>query len=97
MSVEIDLSSNIVMWTAIVGFFAPVVIAKINNAYWASETKAVVAFAVSALAGAGTAWFSGYYAGRDLVTVALITVMMAIAAYRLFWASSGIAGKLERQ
>ncbi|UDL16237.1 membrane protein [Microbacterium phage Kozie] len=90
------------MWAVIVGFFVPVVINFIVSATWSAATKAAVAFVVSAIAGAGTAFFTGAYAGLGIPSAILLTFVVAIASYSQFWKQvaptmqRGAADKIER-
>lgn len=91
MSDVTQIPANIVMWSGLVGFFMPVVIAIIVQTGWSDRVKSSVAFAACLVAGAGTAYFSGHFAGRDIVTCALITFTLAAASYAAFWKPTGIA------
>lgn len=81
----IDVQSNLAMWTMLVGFALPPVLAAVIEAGWSSRVKSVVAFVASVAAGAGTAWFGGALTGRDVVTCALIVLTVAQATYHGFW------------
>lgn len=91
------------MWAVIVGFFVPVVINFIVNAAWSPALKASVAFLVSAIAGAGTAFFTGAYEGLGIPSAILLTFVVAIASYSQFWKNvaptmqRGAAAKIERE
>ncbi|UOE45461.1 hypothetical protein [Agromyces larvae] len=80
-----DTMTDAAMWAVIVGFFIPVIINIIVSATWPAWAKSVTAFAVSAVAGAGTAWFTGAYAGLGIPSAILLTFVVAIAAYSQFW------------
>lgn len=73
------------MWAVIIGFFVPIVINLIVNAAWSSWVKSVVAFVVSAIAGAGTAFFTGAYEGVGVPSAILLTFVVAISSYSQFW------------
>jgi hypothetical protein len=82
------------MWAVIVGFFIPVIINFIVSATWSPALKATVAFLVSAVAGAGTAWFTGAYEGLGIPSAILLTFVVAIAAYSQFW--KNVAPTMQR-
>jgi hypothetical protein len=90
------------MWAVIVGFFVPVVVNFIVSADWKPATKTVIAFVTSAVAGAGTAFFTGAYEGLGVPSAILLTFVVAIAAYAQFWKQvaptmqRGAAAKIER-
>lgn len=79
------IQSNLTMWTMLVGFALPPVLAIVMQAGWPGHVKSVVAFLASVLAGAGTAWFAGSLNGRDTVTCVLIVLTVAQATYHGFW------------
>lgn len=73
------------LWAVIVGFFMPIVINFIVSATWDARKKAVVAFVASAVAGAGTALFTGAYAGLGIPSAILLTFVVAITSYQNWW------------
>ncbi|AWY05297.1 hypothetical protein QDA01_gp63 [Microbacterium phage Cinna] len=90
------------MWAVIVGFFVPVIVNFIVNAKWSPAVKSAVAFVASAVAGAGTAFFTGAYEGLGVPSTILLTFVVAIAAYSQFWKQvaptmqRGATAKIER-
>lgn len=82
------------MWAVIVGFFVPVVINFIVSATWSTSTKTVIAFVVSGVAGAGTAFFTGAYEGLGIPSAILMTFVVAIASYSQFW--KNVAPTMQR-
>lgn len=82
------------MWAVIVGFFVPVVINFIVSATWSAAAKSAVAFVVSAIAGAGTAFFTGAYEGLGIPSAILLTFVVAIASYSQFW--KNVAPTMQR-
>ena len=77
--------SNLALWTAIVSFFAPVVLDLIIQSKWSKRVQSVVAFAASAVIGVVTALFSGSFTGLNIVTAILLSFVVTISAYRGFW------------
>lgn len=90
-----QVPSNLVMYSGLIGFFLPVIMAVILQSWWSDRVKAIAAFAVSMIAGAGTAYFSGNFDGRDVVTCALITLTVGISTYYGFWKPTGLAPALQ--
>lgn len=87
----------LVLWSTVVGFALPPVLAVVMRARWSPETKGLVAFAACLLAAAGTVWFRGDLGrGRDLTASFLLVFSGAIATYRLYWHPTGIAPAIER-
>lgn len=92
--------TNMIMWSAIVGFFLPLAIAIPKRQRWASWKKGLFAFVCCLIAAAGTAFFSGDLTQiRDYATAALFVVFTALGSYKLLWGPEGsdIAGSIERR
>lgn len=91
-----EVPSDLVMWSGLVAFAMPAAIAAVNRSAWSPAAKAVAAFLACAAAGAGTAWFSGHFAGREVVSAILVVFTLAIGYYHAWWRPSGLAGRIER-
>lgn len=87
--------TNFQMWSLIVGFALPPVLAIVQQTNWSSRLKAVVAFAASAVAGAGVAYFQGDLTGRRFVEAGLVVLVTAVATYQSFWKPTGVAPAIE--
>lgn len=77
--------SDLVLWTGIVAFFAPVVLDLIIQSGWKDRTQSIVAFLASAVIGVVSAYFSGAFNGAGIVTGILIAFVVTISAYKGFW------------
>lgn len=84
------------MWAGLVGFVLPPIMSIIIQSGWSTRVQAIVAFVVSVLAGAGTAYFSGNFVDRDVISCALIVFTVGIATYYGFWKPTGISPSIER-
>jgi|SRR6188768_2337766 hypothetical protein len=88
--------TNMIMWSALVGFFLPLAIEVPKRQRWPSWAKGLFAFACCLLAAAGTAFFSGTLQNfRDIATAALFVTFTALGSYRLLWKPSGIANGIN--
>ena len=87
--------SQLVMWSALVGSFLPVVIAVILRQEWDDGIKSVVAFLCCLVAAGGTAFFAGNLDGVDIVTALLIIFTLAQTTYRGLWRPTGVAPAVE--
>lgn len=83
------------MWSLIVGFFLPIVIAFLVQTGWSQRLQAVIAFVASAVAAAGTAYLQGDLTGERFVEAALVILVTAIATYKGFWKPTGVAPGIE--
>jgi drug/metabolite transporter (DMT)-like permease len=88
--------TNMIMWSALVGFFLPLAIEVPKRQTWPSWVKGLFAFACCLLAAAGTAFFSGTLQNfRDIATASLFVTFTALGSYKLLWKSSGISEKIN--
>lgn len=92
---DVDFENNLVMWTLIVGFFSPIILALINRTAWTSARKAAVTFGWSVAVGAGIAYFADMFNGRDVVTAILLVLVVSITVYKGLWKPTGIAPAIE--
>lgn len=89
--------SNLEMWSLIVGFLLPPVLALLMQSKWPTQLQAVVAFAACAVAGAGTAYFQGDLTGRRFVEAGLVVLVASIATYHGFWKPTKVAPAIEEK
>ena len=87
--------TNFQMWSLIVGFLLPPVLAVVMQSSWSDRLKAVVAFTSCAVAGAGVAYFQGDLTGKRFVEAGLVVLVTAVATYRNFWRPTGISPAIE--
>lgn len=87
---------NLDMYTTIVGFFLPGLIAVINKSVWGSRVKYAVSFAIVCLAAAVHLVFMGQFSLVDVPTTILKILFMTIGTYLVFWRPSGISDKIEQ-
>lgn len=89
------MSANLAQWSAIVAFFVPPVVAVVNRTAWLAHVKALVFFAVSLAAAAGTAYFQGDLTGKRWLDASLLIVAAAAAYYRGLWKPAGVTDAIE--
>lgn len=88
--------SNIEMWSLVIGFLNPIVLAIINQPTWSAPVKSFVAFVWSAIVSVVTLWLSDVkFDAQNLATTFLLIFVTTIATYRGFWKTSGIAPEIE--
>jgi hypothetical protein len=85
------------MWSLIVGFALPPVLAILMQSKWPAQFQAIVAFVACALAGAGTAYFQGDLTGRRFVESGLVVLVASIATYHGFWKPTKVAPAVEER
>lgn len=91
------LTSDLAMFTLIVGFFAPLVIAAVQNPAWSTRTKTLVTIVFCVFVGAATAYFSGFFSGKSAVSAILIVFVVSITTYQNFWQKMGVTQVIERE
>lgn len=91
------MSDPLVLWSTIVGFVLPPVLAVLMQSRWRPEVKGLVAFLACLVAATGTVTLQGHLGdGTALTTSFLLIFTGAIATYRLYWRPTGIAPTIER-
>lgn len=86
MEIEIPAEmSNLALWTAIVSFFAPILLDIIIQSGWSKRLQSIVAFLVSGIIGVVTAFFSGAFTGMGVTTAILLAFVVTITSYQGFW------------
>jgi len=83
------------MYTTVVGFFLPMIIAIINKATWGQRLKYGISFAVVCLAAAFHLVFMGQFDLLDIPVTILKILTLTIGSYLVFWRPSGISDKIE--
>lgn len=86
---------NLTMWTLIVGFILPNVIAVVQRPSFSKRVRTVVTALFCAAGGAGTAYFNGEFNAKDIVTSMLIVGVATITFYQGFWKPSGVSPAIE--
>lgn len=92
---NIQVLPDLAMWSLIVGFGMPPVVALVNQRRWPGWLRATVTIVLCVVAGAITAYLQGAFTDRRWTTAALIIGIAAISSYRTFWRPSGIAPAIE--
>lgn len=90
-----EVLTDAAMWAIIVGFLTPPVLSIIQQPTWATHVRAVLTFIWCAVAGAGTAYFTGAFNGRSVITCILLVLVSAIATYKGLWKATGISPAIE--
>ena len=99
MAVEVDPTVTVVtdaqMWALIVGFGLPLLVAVIQQPRWSNPIRVAMSVATAIVAGAGTAYFSGEFTGRGIVSCVLVVLVASIATYQNLWKPTKIAPLIE--
>lgn len=88
--------TDLEMWSGIVGFAVPPLVAVFVQSSWPSWARALFAFAVCVLGGGVTAALTGYLQGVAPARAVLVVLFSALTFYRLFWHPSKIAPMIEK-
>ncbi len=86
--------SELEMWSLVVGFILPPVLALVMRKGWSDALKASVAFAACLVVAAGNAYLNNQLDLSDWVKSALITLVLAVSTYKGFWKQIGVTQKL---
>ena len=91
------MESNLALWSGIIGFGMPILIAGLNKEAWPSQAKALVAFAACLVVAAIEVWIKGELSATDYVTAALVILASSITFYKGFWLPTGVAPIIEKR
>lgn len=83
------------MWTGIVGFLLPIIIAIIQKEKWGPQLQALVAFLVILAVSTGDCYFQGRLIPDLFVHDFLIIFVTAIAAFYGLWKPTGVANAIQ--
>ena len=93
----ITMKNDLTMWTAIVSFALPLLVAVIQQPRWGSKARVLVATMSSIVAGFGTVYFTSpeQFNGSTTATVILTIMVASTAVYESYWSSTGITNMIE--
>jgi ABC-type uncharacterized transport system permease subunit len=87
--------SNLEMWSLVVGFFMPLVIAAVQRSTWQPPLRALVALIMCIIASLGTVWFAGEFNTDDVISSILLVLVTSISTYKGLWKPTAVAPKIE--
>lgn len=83
------------MWTILVGFLMPILVALVNQTHWSKPLRAVVSFAICIVVAIADVLIQGSWNGHDLTRTLVLIAFVAYTSYQLFWRPSNIAPAIE--
>jgi uncharacterized membrane protein len=83
------------MWTILVGFLLPIVVALVNQTHWSKPLRAIVSFAICIVVAICDVLIQGNWNGHDLTRTLVLVAFVAYTSYTLFWKPSAIAPTIE--
>jgi hypothetical protein len=88
--------SNTDMWSLIIGFFLPIVIAFVQQQTWTQTLRAIVGFLACLVAAVGTVLIQlDTWNWHAWVQSALLIIVTAISTYEGFWKKTQLVPRLE--
>lgn len=90
-----ELDQNLVMWSTIVGFLSPLVVAIIQQPKFHDAAKAVITFLYCLVTAFITVILEGRFTQERFVTSLLFVFVTAITAYKGLWKPTGAAPAIE--
>lgn len=88
--------TDLQMWSLLVGFLAPPVIAVVQQPRWGTQLRVVVTTVLCVLFGGLTAYFEGSLDdGSELAGTILLVLLAAMTFYKRFWTPTKIAPRIE--
>lgn len=83
------------MWTILVGFLMPILVALVNQTHWSKPLRAIVSFAICIVVAIADVLIQGNWNGHDLTRTLVLVAFVAYTSYTLFWKPSAIAPSIE--
>lgn len=83
------------MWSALVGGFAPLLVAVIQQPSWSRQRRAIVTLIASLILGVGTAYFNTQLNGRGILSSVLVVAFAAWTSYLGLWKPTRVAPAIE--
>lgn len=93
---EIVGLSDLALWTVLLGFFGPIVIAVAAKPAMKPLAKIGIQVGYSVIAGVGTAYFTGAFTGREIVSAVLLVFASSVISYKGLWKPTNAAETVER-
>ena len=84
------MDTNLIAYSALIGFFLPILLGIISQESWNSQTKAVLAFMSYVAAALIITYFRNEFNVNDLVTSFGTVLVLAISGYKGLWKPVGI-------
>jgi ABC-type xylose transport system permease subunit len=88
--------SDLDLWSGLVGFLMPALIAALVQSHWSSQVKGAATVGVCIVGGGVTAWLTGYLHGITVIRAILVVLGAALVFYQIFWKPSKIAPSIEK-
>ena len=94
MNGTVDLT-DLQLWLLIIGFVGPLVISFVSRPTLAPWAKIAIQVVYSAIAGAGTAYLSGQFDGRTVISSVLLVLAVTVLSYKGLWKPTGVSDSIE--
>lgn len=91
------MSDNLIMFSAVVAIFSPMVISLITQPQWSGRVKTFIMLGYSGVVGVGTAWLAGEFAGLDILGSILTVILVTATSYQTIFKPSGISPAIEEK
>lgn len=90
-----NMMTDSAMWALIVGFLTPPILSILQQPTWKEPARAFLAFVWAVVAGGVTAYLTGAFNSRSIISSILLVLVMAIGTYKGFWKPTLISPKIE--
>lgn len=92
---QLGALGDVALWSLVVGFISPPVVAVLQQARWSARTRSLVAFAFYLVIGFVGAALSGVFTTVGITTAVLVVFVTAANSYRELWKKSGVTDTIE--
>ncbi|BCW61832.1 hypothetical protein [Arthrobacter sp. StoSoilB22] len=84
-----------ILWLMAVAFFAPPVIAVIQQTRWSARKQSIVAFLFYVAVAGVWVWLNGLFSVVGWIAAVLLVFIVAGTAYREAWKKLGVTGAIQ--
>lgn len=86
----IDEMTDLAMWSLLLGAVLPPLVSLIKRNKWSDGLKSLFSVLIFVFAGVGTAYFSGNFNGRSVVSSFLVIAVTGYSLYQNFYKPVGV-------
>lgn len=95
MDNSLEVITDAQMWALVVGFISPLLIAVVQQPRWRGPIRVLVTLGWAVVTAFGTAYFTGEFSGRGVLSCFLVIAVTAISSYQSIWVPTRIAPAIE--
>ena len=87
---------DLTLYSMALGLVLPHAISAITRRHWPDRAKALTAYAVYAVAGAGLAYYQGAFTGGGILRAVMMVALFSYVLFKGLYKPIGLSGFIER-